>query len=311
MLAVPAHAQHTTVIGIPVAGIPVAGIPVDPSNDPVLLTTPALVVTRTPAVLVAGQPFTISWNASQASVVEVSCSQPAGGLYPVELPYGITGTVSGVASSLWVGKTFDCTWLADNGTGQKTYIDHVQTSGQGPPASPLNNAALVSQTVSANMTSGQSYRVQVTMQNTGNTTWVAGEYKLGAQNPQDNVIWGLKRVELGSNVTPGASTTFDFNVTAPANTGSPVAYSLQWRMVQEYKEWFGATATASSPVTVSAVAPVLKNDAAFVSQSVPNSLTIGQSTNASVTMKNTGTTTWGVGTYFLGAQNPMDNRVWM
>ena len=253
LLAVPAQAQRATAIVIPV----------DPSNDPDLLTTPALVVTRTPTVLVAGQPFTITWNASQASEVEVSCNQPAGGLYPVNLPGGITGTISGLASSLWVGKTFDCTWLADNGTGQKTVVDHVSTSGQAQPASPLNNAALVSQNVSASMTSAQSYRVQVTMQNTGNTTWVAGEYKLGAQNPQDNLIWGLKRVELGSNFAPGASTTFDFNVTAPANTGSPAAYSMQWRMVQEYKEWFGAT--ASSPVTVSAVAPVLKNDAAFVS----------------------------------------------
>jgi alkylated DNA repair dioxygenase AlkB len=51
---------------------------------------------------------------------------------------------------------------------------------------------------------------------------------------------------------------------------------------------------------------------AFVSQSVPTSMIAGQSYTVSVTMKNTGTTTWtsaGYG-YNLGSQTPQDNQTW-
>ena len=54
--------------------------------------------------------------------------------------------------------------------------------------------------------------------------------------------------------------------------------------------------------------------AAYVSQSVPTSLTAGQSAPVTVTMKNTGTTTWSASEITppvrLGAQNPQDNTTW-
>ncbi|HEV2708507.1 MAG TPA: S8 family serine peptidase, partial [Pyrinomonadaceae bacterium] len=53
------------------------------------------------------------------------------------------------------------------------------------------------------------------------------------------------------------------------------------------------------------------NNAAFVSQSVPSTLTAGQTANVSVTMQNTGTTTWTTAEgYKLGSQNPQDNGTW-
>lgn len=53
------------------------------------------------------------------------------------------------------------------------------------------------------------------------------------------------------------------------------------------------------------------NDAAFISQSVPATLSPGQTTTVSVTMKNIGTTKWTVpGGYKLGYQNPQDNSHW-
>jgi hypothetical protein len=124
--------------------------------------------------------------------------------------------------------------------------------------------AFVSQSVPASMTPGQSYPVSVTMTNTGNVTWSAGAlYRLGAQNPQDNATWGLSRVELPHAVAPGASVTFNFNVTAPTSVGT---YNFQWRMVQDFVEWFGdysANVAAKDGV----------NNAAFVSQSVPAVMT--------------------------------------
>lgn len=52
------------------------------------------------------------------------------------------------------------------------------------------------------------------------------------------------------------------------------------------------------------------NNATFVSQSVPTSMMAGQSYNVSVTMNNSGNTTWTSDVYKLGSQNPQDNSTW-
>jgi hypothetical protein len=52
------------------------------------------------------------------------------------------------------------------------------------------------------------------------------------------------------------------------------------------------------------------NNAAFVSQNVPGSMSVGQTVSVTVRMKNTGTTTWTNPGYALGSQNPVDNSTW-
>lgn len=52
------------------------------------------------------------------------------------------------------------------------------------------------------------------------------------------------------------------------------------------------------------------DNATFVSQSVPTSMTAGQTYSVSVTMRNSGTTTWTSDVYKLGSQNPQDNTRW-
>lgn len=55
------------------------------------------------------------------------------------------------------------------------------------------------------------------------------------------------------------------------------------------------------------------NDSVFVSQSVPSTMTPGQTILVSVTFKNTGTTTWTEttnGKYAMGSQNPTYNNTW-
>ena len=109
-----------------------------------------------------------------------------------------------------------------------------------------NNAQYVSQSVPATMYAGEPYDVSVTMRNSGNTTWPAGStYKLGSQNAQDNMTWGLNRVVLTQSVPPGGQVTINFTVWAPAVGKN----NFQWRMVQEGVEWFGAT-TPNVQVTV-------------------------------------------------------------
>ena len=121
-----------------------------------------------------------------------------------------------------------------------------------------NDAAFVSQTVPATMTPGQTYSVNVTMRNTGTSTWTPdGDYQLGAENLPDNTRWGMSRVNLNAIVRPGEDATFSFMVTAPA-AGS---HSFQWRMVQQNVQRFGALTTnvnvqtVNNPPTVSLTGP--------------------------------------------------------
>ncbi|MEZ5993575.1 MAG: carboxypeptidase regulatory-like domain-containing protein [Planctomycetota bacterium] len=104
-----------------------------------------------------------------------------------------------------------------------------------------NYAQILSISAPTNMTAGEQYTVDVTVRNMGNTTWTSAgnkPWRLGSQSPQDNKVWGMSRVPLpqGTTVLPKETYVFSFTVTAPANAGQ---YSMQWRMVQDGKEWFG------------------------------------------------------------------------
>ena len=102
---------------------------------------------------------------------------------------------------------------------------------------PYNYANFSAQSVPASMVAGGVYTVTVSMVNTGTTTWAPGAYFLGSQNPQDNGTWGGSRASLAGYVGPNQTAVFSFQVTAPATPGT---YNFQWKMVQEYVEWFGA-----------------------------------------------------------------------
>jgi NTE family protein len=98
-------------------------------------------------------------------------------------------------------------------------------------------AQFVSQSVPASMAPGSSHEVSVVMRNTGTLPWTVAEgYRLGSQNPPDNNIWGLSRVDVPATIARSAQATFAFTVTAPA---APGTYNFQWQMLQEGVEWFG------------------------------------------------------------------------
>jgi len=165
-----------------------------------------------------------------------------------------------------------------------------------------NNAAFVSQSVPEVMVPGQVYPVSVTMQNTGTTTWrTADGFSLHSQNPLGNTNWGLTQVALPNDVSPGQNVTFSFNATAPSTPG---VYNFQWRMLRHNVHWFGALST-NVEVAVNGT-----NDSQFVSQTVPGTMSPGQSYPVSVTLQNTGTSTWATGNYFLGSENPEANTTW-
>jgi hypothetical protein len=186
-----------------------------------------------PAQPVAGGVNNLVWTAAPgATSYTVRVTPPAGGAYNVN-----TGN----------------TWytLASNSpTGSYTWTVSATGPAGTSPATPgpaftivaggTRNAAFVSQSVPATMARGATATVSVTMRNSGTAVWTrAGGYRLGSQNPQDNLTWGIGRVELeaGDSIANGQQKTFTFTIRAPSTAG---AYDFQWRMLQEGVQWFGA-----------------------------------------------------------------------
>lgn len=120
----------------------------------------------------------------------------------------------------------------------------------------VNGATFVSQSVPSSVPRGSTFSVEVTFQNTGDTTWTApAGHCLGSEHPRDNSTWGTNRMffaaQATDSVAPGASYTFRATLAAPATEGD---YDFQWQMLQDAVEWFGAT---SDLLTLHVTAPTL------------------------------------------------------
>lgn len=125
--------------------------------------------------------------------------------------------------------------------------------------SQMHATFISSSAVPTGVTTGQSFSVSVTFQNTGQCAWVYGAgpggYRLGAQNPENNCTWavgcpGRKDLAPGEVVNPGQSKTFVINAIAPSTPGP---YGWGWRLVREGVNWFG-TPTNPTFLTIDVVA---------------------------------------------------------
>jgi hypothetical protein len=213
-----------------------------------------------PSTMVAGQSYQVSVTMRNTGVTTWTSAQlyRLGSQYPQDngiWGLGRVGVPGPVAPGQQVTFNFTVTAPANVGTYHfqwRMVQEFVQWFGDYTPDVPVTvvaagAAVFVGQSVPSVMEAGHSYQVSVTMQNTGGVTWTAGQlYRLGAQDPQDNTLWGLNRVGLPGPVAPGQQVTFNFTVTAPAKAGT---YNFQWRMVQEFVQWFGDY-TPDVPVAV-------------------------------------------------------------
>lgn len=108
------------------------------------------------------------------------------------------------------------------------------------------DAAFDSQRVPASMVIRETATAVIRMTNTGTATWPAqGLIRLGSQNPQDNLTWGLGRVTLAADAQPGATAAFTFALTAPTSAGRR---SCSWQLLEEGIEWFGEVTSAGISV---------------------------------------------------------------
>jgi RHS repeat-associated protein len=179
-------------------------------------------------------------------------------------------------------------------------------------AAPFNGAEFVSQvTPPQGLVQGQAYSYSVTYRNTGNTTWSSDgttPFRLVAIDPQNLVKWGVTRLSLPAAVAPGGLGTFSYSGVMPSNAATG-AFNFQWQLVQESAAWAGPLST-NVPVSIVAAS----NGAQFVSQVLPPLIMApGRSYSYSITMRNTGTTTWDSGTatpQLLAAIDPQNLQKW-
>ena len=144
---------------------------------------------------------------------------------------------------------------AESGDPYSESVSDSGDTGDNNDTAPVaeNNAEFVSQSIPSSATAGDSVVGTVTMRNTGSATWSLSDgYYLGSEGPQDNFVWGTNRTFMAedASVAPGEEYSFEINVVAPAEAGT---YTMQWRMLQDAVEWFGATSdTVSVSVEVGA-----------------------------------------------------------
>ena len=169
-----------------------------------------------------------------------------------------------------------------------------------------DNAEIISVIVPTSMQSGNKYTVFVTVKNTGIATWKNnGDWRLGSQNSQDNLTWGLGRVQTNTTVYPGQTHQYQFEIIAPSNIGN---YNFQWQMVHDGIVWFGGK---SNNAIVNVVAEQPDDNAEIISVDLPTSMQVGKKYTVSVIVKNTGNATWNNNSdWRLGSQNSHDNFTW-
>jgi hypothetical protein len=140
----------------------------------------------------------------------------------------------------------------------------------------------------------QTFPVKVT--NSGNTTWPSTGYNevdldlhfaSSSGGSANSAHWLTSLANpLGADVAPGGTATVNFTVIAP--TGSTVLEAL---MIKEHQFWFDTV--TSSPQQWTSVASAFSPIAATYDLSkAPAAWKVGQSQTFSVTVTNTGTTTW-------------------
>lgn len=192
-------------------------------------------------------------------------------------------------------------WFGSASTNTSISVQAAQST--------TRDAAFEGQTgVPQTVTPGQQFITTLTFRNTGTTTWTtSAQFRLGSS--LDATTWGPNRVALPSAVAPGQSVSFLISATAPQTAGN---YAFQWRMVQDGQGggWFGSAST-NTYISVQPAQGLIR-DAVFVGQSgVPQTVSAGRQFAATLTFRNTGTTTWTASAQFaLGSWTPQDNTHW-
>lgn len=216
-----------------------------------------------------------------------------------------TGVSAGYYQEYFRPIVENVTWMEDYGIYWGVSV---------PSAADRYHCQFVSQNAYPTLDSGQSYNFQITLKNTGTTTWQRGIVNLATNRSRDRIpiftregdgpsgwLTGNRIAFQEASVAPGANATFSFWM---KNTGvgpgvyqeyfQPVADGISW--MEDYGVYWN--------VSVPSIAERYQHQ--FVSQNAYPTLARGQAYNFQLTVKNTGTATWQRGAVNLATNRPQD-----
>ncbi len=159
----------------------------------------------------------------------------------------------------------------------------------------MNNSTLLSQNLPTHLLLGQNYSLLITIQNLGVTTWSSSndDYKLALIDMTDNAyqsnVWGVSSVNLPYDVAPTEKVTFTFDIKAPLTAGR---YSCQWSMAKGSQSFGEATPVSIVEVSGNNSTTDTRNNALYLTQSIPTAMISGQKYVVTVTLQNNGKSAW-------------------
>ncbi|HWW61211.1 MAG TPA: NBR1-Ig-like domain-containing protein, partial [Thermoanaerobaculia bacterium] len=254
----------------------------------------------------------VAWFGSMSAPVTVSVTVPAN---PVPAITGITPPARTAGSG-----TFTLTVDGSNFVSAST----VAFNGASRGTAFVSSTRLTATMLASDVQTAGTYSITVVNPTPGGGVSNAAALTVNAppsvviSSPSNNQIFAAPAtVPLSASVggsTSGGTVQY-YNGATLIGSGSGPSNTFNWTNVAasvytikaKVVDANGDTAE-SSPVTFSVRVP---NDAAFVSQTVPATMTAGQTYAVTVVMKNTGAATWTTAAgYNLGSSGPQDNSTW-
>ena len=267
-----------------------------------------------------------------ASVIGLSRTGVYGGYYIVNELFNAGLITFGWQTYAWSGGSWDArAQLRQTQNGvDNDQLDAdegmVADYGQWGPGAPSGTAdyaaAYVSQSfplaaTALAMVEGQTIPSYIELKNVGTKTWDSNTH-LGTTQPRDRVSVFADSTWLSTDrpagvtgtVAPGATYKFQFDLHAPATTGT---YDEYFGVVEEGVAWFsdpGQGGPADNDLEVQIVVSAPEYRGTFVSQTYPLApaaltVNVGQEVQGSITLTNSGTKPWVAGTTKL-APTPRD-----
>jgi len=178
------------------------------------------------------------------------------------------------------------------------------------------------------MVEGQTIPSYIELKNTGTKTWDSNTH-LATTQPRDRVSVFADSSWISTNrpagvtgtVPPGGTFKFQFNLHAPSTTGTYLEY---FGVVEEGVAWFsdpGQGGPADNDLEVQIVVSAPEYRGTFVSQTYPGAPTaftmhVGETTQGSITLTNSGTKPWVSGTTKLApiprdTASPFATSTWL
>lgn len=98
-------------------------------------SAPTLSLSRSPAPMIAGQSYTVTWSSTNATSVGYVCTASGSGLTG-SATLAATGSSTGTANAAWIGYPSACTWTATGPGGTTTVAETATTLAAAVPDAP-------------------------------------------------------------------------------------------------------------------------------------------------------------------------------